>query len=126
MCQGEERKKENKIKISCLLVSAFTWASRTLGAFLNRRTAKGFCLYAVCLTLLWLSQSCSHTLRTSCHTESAPSVNLKCYHTFIHRGGFRQWHRGTHPLLKSASFLSPSIIHVLSQNLTCHAYTYTL
>ena len=92
VCMKKRRKKErNYIRAKSkhphsLFFSALVWTSKTLGTILQCNS-KGFCLYAFCLISLWLSQSCSHTLRTGSHFEpSHPYIESTTVHVLSNKG----------------------------------------
>ena len=71
MRDKKERRRTAKLRFSqqiFLTVSIFYF-----------RIAKGFHLWEFCITLLWLSWSCSFTLCTGCHLEPAHSQVMKFY-----------------------------------------------
>ena len=74
----EEKKteKHQKSKIETFILSFLNFQKGackwSFGCSFYKGIAKIFCLWALCITLLWLSQGCSYTFCTGCQFESAP------------------------------------------------------
>ena len=65
------RRKMKKSQFSCFIFSAFIWARKTFGAFFTTKWQRLFISF--CPTLLWFSESRSHTLSIGGHFEPVHS-----------------------------------------------------
>ena len=67
----------------------------------HNRIAKAFCLWVFCLTLLWLQESCSHTLGTDIYVQT--NVYVYDIHSATSTGmvflQVRHWMRLMYPLI---------------------------